>query len=95
MSKSMIKQSLSQFIMRHFSQARTRTLADDDPLLESGIVDSLGVLDLVSFIETEFEISVEDEDLLPEYFNSIERIATFVQNKQNEAGALSGPRNLN
>ncbi len=76
---------LRQFIIRQFSQARTRALADEDPLLESGIVDSLGVLDLVRFIETEFKVSVADEDLVPEYFNSIGRITAYVHNKQKEA----------
>ena len=86
MSTTPVNHLLRQFIIRQFSQGRTRALGDDDPLLESGIVDSLGVLDLVQFIETEFKVSVADEDLVPEYFNSIGSITAYVRNKQKEAG---------
>ena len=79
--------AVRQFITRHFSQARTRFLADEDPLLETGIIDSLGVLDLVTFIESEFHISVADEDLTPEHFNSISRIVAYVRSKQRRASA--------
>jgi len=54
-----------------------------DPLLESGVIDSLGVLDLVAFIETEFKVIVDDEDLIPENFQSIARIACYVEKKRN------------
>ena len=94
MSTTPVNHLLRQFIMRQFSQASTRALADEDPLLESGIVDSLGVLDLVSFIETEFKVSVADEDLVPEYFNSIGSITAYVQNKQKEAGTGSIPDDI-
>jgi acyl carrier protein len=86
MNTNSFNDAVRQFITHQFSQARTRALADDDPLLEGGIVDSLGVLDLVRFIESEFGVSVEDEELTPEHFNSIGRIGAYIQNKQKEAG---------
>ena len=79
---SSISHTVRQFITGQFSQARARTLADDDSLLESGIVDSLGVLDIVSFVESEFGISVADEDLIRENFGSIGRIAAYIEAKQ-------------
>jgi acyl carrier protein len=87
MSTNSFSYAVRQFITHQFSHARTRALADDDPLLESGIVDSLGVLDLVRFIESEFGVSVADEELIPEHFNSIGRIASYIQSKQKETGA--------
>jgi acyl carrier protein len=87
MSTNSFNYAVRQFITRQFSHARTRALADGDPLLESGIVDSLGVLDLVTFIESEFGVSVADEELIPEHFNSIDRIAAYIQSKQRETGA--------
>jgi acyl carrier protein len=79
-----INQSVRQFITGHFSQARKRALSDSDPLLESGIVDSMGVLDIVSFIESEFGITAADEDLVRENFGSIERIAAYIETKRNK-----------
>jgi acyl carrier protein len=63
--------------------ARKRNLKPTDKLLESGILDSLGVLDLVAFLEQEFHVVVSDEELLPENFQTIETLIAFVQSKQN------------
>ncbi len=69
--------------MERFPLARTlSTLADDSSLLESGIVDSLGVLDLISFLESEFAITLSSDDLLPSNFESIARMAASVDRKR-------------
>ena len=73
---------IRQFVREQFPLARRRPLADEDSLLESGIVDSLGILDLVNFVTDEFGVAVGDEDLQPDNFNSIASLAQFVDNKQ-------------
>ena len=75
------------FILENFPLARKRPLAGDDNILESGIVDSLGILDLVSFLEQEFVIVVADDELIPENFQSVARLTRFVEQKVNEAAA--------
>jgi len=70
---------IRQFVLEKFPLARKRSVKDSDELLESGIVDSLGILDLVALLETEFGLMVSDDDLLPENFRSIERISEFAQ----------------
>jgi acyl carrier protein len=62
-----------------------RTLCDEDRLLGDGILDSLGILEVVSFLEREFGMTVSDDELLPENFNSISKLAAFVENKLNSA----------
>jgi acyl carrier protein len=57
------------------------SLADGDSFLEAGIIDSTGVLELISFIEGEFGIEVADAEMIPENFDSIERIVAYVQRK--------------
>jgi len=69
------------FVQERFPFARQRRVAREDSLLESGIVDSLGVLELVEFLERTFGISVTEEDLLPENFDSIARMAGLVHRK--------------
>jgi acyl carrier protein len=73
---------IRRFILKHFPLARKQSsIEDDSSLLESGTIDSLGVLDLVNFIETEFKIIISDEDLLAENFESIASMMTFIQRK--------------
>src|SRR5512146_2325702 len=55
--------------------------ADDESFLASGIIDSLGVMQLVSFVESEFSVRVADPDLVPENFDSVEKVSAFVQRK--------------
>ncbi len=69
------------FVLERFPFARQRRVAREDSLLESGIVDSLGVIELVEFLERTFGISVTEEDLLPENFDSIHRMADLVGRK--------------
>jgi acyl carrier protein len=57
----------------------------DDSLLESGTIDSMGVLQLVAFLESTYAIKVDDDDLMPENFDTIASIAAFIERRQ--AGA--------
>jgi len=72
---------IRDFLAEHFPAARSRRLDPDESLLTNGILDSLGVLDVVAFLETEFKITVTDEDLLPENFESLGRLTAFVEEK--------------
>ena len=54
---------------------------DDDSLLDRGIIDSTGVLELVAFLEESFNVNVEDDELVPENLDSISRAAAFVAKK--------------
>lgn len=58
------------------------TYADDASLLREGIIDSLGVVELVSFLQTHFGLKVEQSDVRPENFDSVAKLAAFVRHKQ-------------
>lgn len=58
-------------------------LKNDASFLEEGIVDSTGVLELVMFVEENFDITVEDEEILPDNFDSVNALAGYVQAKLN------------
>ncbi|HWO42208.1 MAG TPA: acyl carrier protein [Candidatus Eisenbacteria bacterium] len=77
-----IEEQLRAFIKRKFPSMRSRELTAGEALLANGIIDSLGVLDLVAFIEESFGISVSDEDLVPENFETIERLTAFVESRR-------------
>lgn len=78
-----VHEQITGFITSHFPLARNRKIKSDDQILEKGILDSLGVLELVSYIEREFDINISDEDLVPEHFQTIKHITTFIQMKKN------------
>jgi acyl carrier protein len=56
-------------------------LSDDVSFLEEGIVDSTGVLELVMFVEDTFNITVQDEEIVPENFDSVSRLAAYIRRK--------------
>ncbi len=80
MNHTDIKMDIRQYIITIFPLAgRQTSVTNSESLFASGIVDSFGVLDLVTFIEDKFGVIVADEDLLADNFETIERVAAFVQ----------------
>ena len=69
------------YIFEKFPLAKNMKLEDHALLLENGIIDSLGILDLVSYLEQEFGITVADEEMDPANFRSIMNIAAYVRDK--------------
>jgi acyl carrier protein len=57
-------------------------LQDNDSFLSQGIIDSTGVLEIILFIEETFSIKVNDYEILPANFDSVDNLATFVKRKQ-------------
>jgi acyl carrier protein len=77
-----INSAIRDFIVQKFPIARKRAISDETPLLQSGIIDSLGVLDLVGYLERSFDISIADEELIPENFADINCIGSLVARKR-------------
>jgi len=76
-----ITKKVANFIEESFVYDETTTVNPDDSLLDSGLIDSTGVLELVTYLEDTFSISVEDDELVPSNLDSINRIAGFVAGK--------------
>jgi acyl carrier protein len=76
-----LNEEVRQFIVKKFPLARKQQIGNADRLLESGLLDSQGVLEVVAFIEQNFPIIVSDDDLLPENFHTIDRIVAFIRSK--------------
>jgi acyl carrier protein len=86
--KETIEAQLQQFIRRHFPVARQHHVGLHDSLLELGIVDSLGVLEIVTFIEKDLGVPLTDDELVPEHFTSIATIADLVAKRLDPEGAV-------
>ena len=86
-SADQLNQRIRAFLLEKFPLARKRGVTFQDNLLESGILDSLGILDLVAFVEQNFGIVLNDDELVPDNFQSIERLGAFVQSKTTSESA--------
>jgi len=71
------------FVVENFLFSNNENLEDNTSFLEEGIIDSTGVLELVGFIEEEFAITVEDEELIPENLDSINNVTAYLKSKIN------------
>ena len=77
-----IQAAVRQFVIDNFMFGQDGSeLQDRESLLDRGIIDSTGVLELVGFLESRFGIVVEDHELVPANLDSVERLVTFVQQK--------------
>lgn len=81
-----IKTSIKAFIIDNFLFGAADNLKDDTSFLEEGIIDSTGVLELITFLEETYEITVDDEELIPENLDSINNVTAFLSTKL-EGGA--------
>ncbi len=70
-----------QFIVTNFYIADPELVSDDASLLDLGVIDSTGVLEIVDYVEREHGVMVADTDIVPENFGSIRAIAEYVERK--------------
>jgi acyl carrier protein len=81
------KETIQAFVVDNFLFGDSGSLTDDVSFLDEGIIDSTGVLELVTFLEETFSISVNDDELTPENLDSLNKITTFVDNKKEAQAA--------
>ena len=81
-----LKIRITEFINKNFLMSSGAIkFTNDDSFMEKGIIDSTGVLEMVNFIQQNFNIKITDEDLVPENLDSVNKIVSFVQKKQSNA----------
>jgi len=80
---------LREFIRENFLFGSPVTFSDDDSFLDQGIIDSTGVLELVAFLEEQCQITIDDEELVPENLDSINNLLRFIASKREMSQASS------
>ena len=75
------KEKVRAFIVENFLFGAEYRLKDDRSFLDEGIIDSTGILELVSYLEEEFGIRIEDEELVPENLDSINNVVAYLTKK--------------
>lgn len=79
-----LREQIRGFIVENFLFGDAEPLADDSlSLLDNGIVDSVGVMEMVAWLEQNHGLKVADQELVPENFDSVARLVQFVQRKKN------------
>ena len=76
-----MKEKIRDFIIENFLFGEDGNLKDETSFLDEGIIDSTGILELVSFLEEEFSINVADEELIPENLDSINNVVSYLERK--------------
>jgi len=79
-----INYQIRTFVVDNFLFGDESGLDDDTSFIEKGIIDSTGILELIDFIDGEYQIVVTDEELLPENLDSINKISKFIESKINQ-----------
>jgi acyl carrier protein len=81
------REHIRQFIRESFL---VDDFSDDQSFLATGLIDSLGILQLVAFVESRFALRVPDTDLVPDHFDSVSRLADYVDRRTDAARAAVG-----
>ncbi|HNQ50086.1 MAG TPA: acyl carrier protein [Candidatus Omnitrophota bacterium] len=81
MNEADIRKKLREFIKNNFLLGNDSNLTDDDSFMGKGIVDSTGILEVVSFVEENFGFKLPDEDLMPENLDSINNLVKYVTSR--------------
>jgi acyl carrier protein len=87
-------QTIRQFIVENFLFEEDNGFVEKTSFLEEGIIDSTGILELVTFIEETYHIDVEDEELIPDNLDSLSKVVRFIQRKREELNLVIDPVSL-
>ncbi|HSR97946.1 MAG TPA: acyl carrier protein [Kofleriaceae bacterium] len=81
MTQDALKRRLREFVAKNFYLAEPGSFDDASSFLDRGVIDSTGVLELVTFVEDEYGITVADEEIVPANFDTVNALAGFVAQK--------------
>jgi len=76
-----IQNNIHTFVVTNFLFGQSLDLLPGDSLLEKGVIDSTGVLELVAFLEEHYGFKVEDDEVIPDNLDSTDSIAAYVEKK--------------
>jgi len=77
----MIHDQIRSYLLSHAADSEVSEIRDDESLLEAGVIDSAGMVDLIAYLEGTFGIAIDEDDMVPENFDSVSAIAAYVDDK--------------
>jgi acyl carrier protein len=81
-ARDTLRERVRAFIAENFYVPDMASLSDERSLVESGVVDSTGILEVIAFLETQIGVRVEDAEAVPSNLDSVQNIVAFVERKQ-------------
>lgn len=84
-------ETIRDFVVSNFLFGDGARLKEDTSFMKSGVIDSTGILEIVTFLEKEYGIKVEDEELVPENMDTLRNLGAFADRKLAEARCLQQP----
>jgi acyl carrier protein len=86
MNEATLRAEIRRFVLNELLMGDAQSVVGDgESFLETGAIDSTGVLEVVMFVEQQYELSVLDREMIPENLDSIDRLVQFVLRKKNAA----------
>ena len=76
-----VKEPVRAFILEYAAARGAKEIKDDEPLLTNNLIDSLGSFRMIAFLEENFPLTIEDTDMVPENFQTLNAVETFVRAK--------------
>jgi len=76
-----IEEQIRQFVLQNLYFSEDTPIGDEDSFLKTGVIDSMGVMELVTFVQSKFGVTVAPSEVVVEHFDSIRQIARFIQRK--------------
>jgi acyl carrier protein len=80
---------IRNFVVMTFLFGDPVPLLDDASLMDSGIIDSTGILELITFMETTYHVTIENEEMIPDNLDSMSRLARFLAMKLGSTAAVA------
>ncbi len=83
------KAKIREFIFENYMFGEFEDALDnDDSFLEKGTIDSMGVLELIAFVEETYDIEIEDNELIPDNFDSVNKLVAYIKDKNCQIAVL-------
>jgi acyl carrier protein len=84
MNEQNVLEQVREFVIDNFMYMRkVKTIGDDESLLRTGVISSLGMMEVVDWVETTFDMSVDPDEITEQNFDTLRGIAAFVASKRN------------
>ena len=85
MARAEIQEQVRNFVVENLLLGEEEDgFSDSQSFLDSGLIDSTGILEIIGFLEEQFSITIEDDEMIPENLDSVERIVAFLRTREIE-----------
>ena len=76
-----IEDRIREFIIHNLFFTEDKSLRDEDSFVGTGVIDSMGVMELVTFVQSEFAITIDPQEIVVENFDSVQKLANVIRGK--------------